>query len=301
MSELPPLNPLHVFTVVARCKNLVKAAEELGVTQSAVSRQISVLEQHFGVKLFRRSRYGLDLLPMAQNLADQATRSFTAMADAANQFSASLASADKNIVLKTYTTFAMRWLIPRLADFYRLHPDIKIVIKTGAKSIDFAGNEADLSIQILNRQIDDGNATLLYQDVIEPVCSPEFRKRYAPNPKYPSSLLRQIVISSAFRSFDWKLWLEKSGFESEYTPSNVMNFGDALSGWDAAAGSLGIAMGQTTILQRELESGKLITPFNCPVSIEKYYFVFVPKQNPKEGALIFREWLLEQFQGAGIK
>ena len=298
MASLPPLNPLHVFTVVARCSNLVAAAQELGVTPSAVSRQVTALEQHFGTRLFRRTRYGLDLLPEAEDLARKLSRAFEAIASAAGAFQASLGVAEQTLTIKTYTTFAARWLIPRLPDFFRLHPQIKIVIKTGAKSIDFSRNEGDLSIQILNRKTDAMNATLLYQDVIEPVCSPDFLKKYAPNPQFPSSLLRQTVISSDFRAFDWKSWLEQSQFEPDYAPASVMNFGNALLGWDAAASGLGIAMGQTKMLEAEISAGKLVTPFHCPVKIEKYYFVFLPAKDEKPGAAIFKQWLMAQFSAA---
>ena len=169
------------------------------------------------------------------------------------------------------------------------------MIKTGAKPIDFSKNEGDLSIQILNKKTDAVDATLLYQDVIEPVCSPDFLKKYAPNPKFPSSLLRQRVISSDYRAFDWNSWLEESGFEKDYEPSGVMNFGNALLGWDAAASGLGIAMGQTKILEGEISAGKLVTPFHCPVKIEKYYFIFLPSDREKKGAVLFKQWLLEQF------
>lgn len=295
MAELPPLNPLHVFSVVARCKNLVKAAEELGVTQSAVSRQIAGLEQHFGCKLFRRTRYGLDLLPVAEEFARKVSTAFDAIANASHGFKTALGHAEQTITIKTYTTFAASWLIPRLPEFCKLYPNINIAIKTGAKSIDFSKNEGDLSIQILNRQTKNANATLLYQDVIEPVCSPDFLRRHAPNPKYPSSLLRQTVIATEYRSFDWKTWIEHSGYGGDYAPSNVMNFGNALLGWDAAASGIGIAMGQIKLLADKIHAGRLVTPFRCPVNTEKYYFVFLPKDNVKEGAVLFRDWLVQQF------
>ncbi|MBO9513882.1 MAG: LysR family transcriptional regulator [Variovorax sp.] len=295
MADLPPLNPLHVFSVVARCSNLVKAAEELGVTQSAVSRQISGLEQHFGCKLFRRTRYGLDLLPVAEVFAQKVTAAFDAIGSAAHGLQVALSHAEQTITIKTYTSLAASWLIPRLPDFCKRHPNIKIVIKTGAKSIDFGKNEGDLSIQILNRQTKDAHATLLYQDVIEPVCSPEFLRRHAPNPKYPSSLLRQTVIASEYRQFEWETWNEHSGFGDDYAPASVMNFGNALLGWDAAARGIGIAMGQTKLLADKIASGQLVTPFDAPVNTQKSYFVVLPKDNVKEGAVLFREWLLQQF------
>ena len=298
MPDLPPLNPLHVFSVVARCGNLLQAAQELGVTASAVSRQITALEQHFGTKLFRRTRYGLDLLPVAEEFARKVSKSFEALGETAQEFRGALGAAEQTLTIKTYTTFAAHWLIPRLPDFFRLHPQIKIVIKNGARSIDFSRNEGDLSIQILNRRTDAVNASLLYQDVIEPVCSPQFLRKYAPNPKFPSSLLRQTVISTDFRAFDWKSWLEQSDFEKDYAPANVMNFASALLGWDAAASGLGIAMGQTQMLQAEIAAGKLVTPFHFPVKIEKYYFVFLPAQGEKPSALLFKQWLMEQFNAA---
>ena len=103
MASLPPLNPLHVFTVVARCSNLVAAAQELGVTPSAVSRQVTALEQHFGTRLFRRTRYGLDLLPEAEDLARKLSRAFEAIAAAAGGVTPSSCAAATRLLQRATT------------------------------------------------------------------------------------------------------------------------------------------------------------------------------------------------------
>lgn len=295
MNRLPPLNPLHVFAVVARCRNLSRAAAELGVTQSAVSRQITALEKHFDQKLFLRSRYGLDLLPHAQAFHQQVTQAFALIEKSTEAFESALAQVEQTIRIKCYTTFAARWLIPHLADFCAQYPHIKIVIKTGAKLVDFAKNEADLAVQILKRPAEHMEAVVLFEDVIEPVCSPAFLKLHAPDTRYPSALLRQTVIATKYRTFDWLTWISQSGYEHDYAPLKLMEIENAVLAWKAAAGGVGIAMGQTRLLADKIASGELITPFNHPVFTDRKYYVALPRQHAKPGAFLFRNWLLQQF------
>lgn len=295
--KMPPLNPLHVFSIVAQQKSLLATAQVLGVTQSAVSRQISALEDFYGCKLFKRKKYGLEVLPIAEELAKEAASAFEAIEKKSENFKNSIAKDINEVKIKTYTSFAGNWLIPNLGEFFALYPEIRILIKTGAKSIDFKENEGDLSIQIIKQDKIGCQSTLLFEDTIEPVCSPDFLKKYAPNPKYPFSILRQSVIKTDYRDFDWNTWIEKCGYEEDYRPQKTLNFANALLAWDAAANGVGVAMGQTILLKEKIRSKRLITPFNMPIKTGMKYYVILPEKNVKRGALIFKDWLLKKFSG----
>lgn len=293
--KMPPLNPLHVFSIVARHQSLLTAAQVLGVTQSAVSRQISSLEDYYGCKLFKRKRYGLEVLPFAQDLAKEVAGAFELIEQQSEKLKKSLEKNINEVTIKTYTSFAGNWLIPNLSEFFFLHPEIKIVIKTGAKPIDFRENEGDISIQIINHDKNGYQSTLLFEDTIEPVCSPEFLKKYAPNPKYPSSILRQSVITTDYRDFDWHTWVDQCGYQEDFKPDRSLNLGNALLAWDAAANGIGVAMGQTILLKEKIRNNRLTTPFNLPVKTGMKYYVILPEKNAKAGALIFKDWLLKKF------
>lgn len=295
--KIPPLNPLHVFSIVAQHKSLLAASQILGVTQSAVSRQISAIEDFYGCKLFKRKKYGLEVLPFAEDLSREAAKAFDLIERSSEKFKNIKDSNENEITIKTYTSFAGNWLIPNLNEFFSLHPDIRIIIKTGAKSIDFKENEGDVSIQIMNRVKTGYQSTLLFEDVIEPVCSPKFLKKFAPNASYPSSILRQSVISTDYRDFDWNTWIEKCGYSEDYKPLNTLNFANALLAWDAAANGMGVAMGQPILLRDKIRKNILTTPFNFPVKTGLKYYVILPEDNVKRGALIFKDWLLNKFFG----
>ena len=142
--KLPPLNPLKVFEVVARTGNLTHAAAELHVSQSAVSRQVAVLEQYLGVQLFARERLGVRLTEVGRLYAERITPAFEALSQATEFVTRTY--SDRCIRLRTYTTITARWLIPRLHRFNGQHPDIEVRIDNANAQPDFASGHCDMAI-----------------------------------------------------------------------------------------------------------------------------------------------------------
>ena len=151
-SDIPPLNPLHVFEVASRLMSFTKAAAELNVTQSAVSRQISTLEGAINVKLFNRGRDGISLTESGEAYRSEIGPAFARILSATNEIRDCRQSAP--LRLRVYSTFAARWLIPRLPAFTARHPGIEFRMNTGVQPVDFSRDSADMAIQF-----GDGNWT----------------------------------------------------------------------------------------------------------------------------------------------
>lgn len=293
--KLPPLNPLKVFDTVVRTQNLTKAAQELHISQSAVSKQLNVLQTYLGVELFRRERHGISLTHSGQRYAEAINPAFDMLSKATEDLMRS--GSDSTLRIQTYTTFAAKWLIPRLSDFNSKHPDITVKITNSVSNVDFDRDNVDLAIQIGNGAWTGQDSDFLFEDVIEPVCSPEFLKQYAPDARYPQALLRVRLLVSHFRPYDWKTWAKLCRYEDEIERTEQMRFSSSILTWQAAADSLGIAIGQTTLLVDDLKRNKLVAPFNLPVKTGMSYYLVRPQlQRHSRKVEIFRSWIAAQLE-----
>ena len=181
--RIPPLNPLKVFEAVARTRNLTQAARELHISQSAVSKQLNVLQTYLGVELFRRERHGISLTQAGLRYGEAVAPAFEGIVRATDEIMRS--GSDSTLRLQTYTTFAAKWLIPRLQDFNARHGDISVVITNSVKDVDFDRDNVDLAIQMGHGAWQGVDTEFLFEDVIEPVCSPAFLHANAPEIAYP--------------------------------------------------------------------------------------------------------------------
>jgi len=294
--RIPPLNPLKVFETVARTENLTGAAHELHVTQSAVSRQISVLEAYLGVELLRRQRHGVSLTKAGRAYAEQIVPAFAMMANATEELLKD--SSQDALRLLTYTTFAAKWLIPRLPDFHAKHPGIEVRLSTAVPDVDFDRDEVDMAIQFGDGQWPNTQADRLFTDQTEPVCSPAFLAMHAPESQHPESLLRQRLLLSRYRRNDWSDWLEINQLSSMSVDSKRMSFGSSILALQAAIDGLGIVIGQTRLLASDFETGRLLRPFAGtrwkPLRSDRAYYLLRPlHQRESNKTWAFREWLLQ--------
>lgn len=289
--RVPPLNPLHVFEVVARRLNLTAAAQELHVTQSAVSRQIGVLETYLGVALFRRQRHGVTLTRSGRVYAEQVVAAFETIAAATEQLLKG--TSQGALRLRTYTTFAAKWLIPRLPDFERRHPGIEVRITTAVPEVDFDRDPVDVAIQYGDGRWPQVHADLLFHDEIEPVCSPRFLAERAASRARPECLLHERLLVSHYRRSDWDDWLAATALADQARAAERMSFASSVLTWQAALDGLGLAVGQTPLLAAELAAGKLVRPFANPVHTGKAFYLLRPKvQRELHKVGVFRDWLL---------
>ena len=294
--RIPPLNPLKVFEAVARTENLTGAAHELHVTQSAVSRQIAVLESYLGVDLLRRQRHGVSLTRVGRAYADQIVPAFATIAGATE---ALLRDGNSGALkVRTYTTFAAKWLIPRLPDFQNFGPGIEVRLSTAVPDVDFDRDPVDMAIQFGDGQWPNVQADFLFPDQIEPVCAPRFLAQHAPDPQHPESLLRQRLLVSHYRRTDWDDWLEANGLRAMCADGARMSFNSSVLTVQAAVDGLGIAIGQSRLLQADFENGLLVRPFSQsrwkPIRSKRAYYLLRPlHQRECQKTRLFREWLLQ--------
>jgi len=292
--KIPPMNPLRAFYVVARTKSLTKAANELHVGQSAISKQLDVLEKYLGVKLFRREQRGISLTAIGQELGERIIPAFEQISDATHSIIER--GYDNKIRVHTYTTFAAKWLIPRLENFHKQYPECSVLITNSVKKIDFEKDRIDFSIQLGTGNQPDAEADLMFDDIIEPVCSKAFLQQHAPENKYPQALLRTRLLVSHYRpKGEWAMWARTHGYQDEIADTPRMDFSSSVLTWQAATDGLGVAIGQAALLTEDIQEGNLIFPFDQPVRTGLSFYLLRPKvRREARKATLFRDWMLEQ-------
>lgn len=290
--RIPPLNPLHVFEAAARLGNFTRAAEELHVTQSAVSRQIGTLEGYLGVHLFERTRSGVALTTVGRHFHTEIGPAFSLIANATEKIMHSTRS--QQVRVRTYTTFVAKWLMRRLPAFHAEHPRVEVKITTATQPVDFARDEVDIAIQVGEAPFPAATADRLFGDEIEPVCSPALMQ--GPHPiRSVDDLARHRLLHSHYRRDDWGLWLRQVGRPELCETDKGMTFSSSVLTYQAAIEGMGVAMGQVHLLGQEFESGQLVRPLGRPVQRAAAYHVLVPTERSlSASAYAFHQWLLRQ-------
>lgn len=291
--KTPPLNPLKVFEVVARAGNLTAAAHELRVSQSAVSRQIAVLEEYLGVQLFTRERTGVRLTEVGEAYARRIRPAFEEISRATTFITQKY--ADNIIRLRTYTTLTARWLIPRLPRFKVQYPDVEVMITNSTAPLDFGAEQCDLAIVLGDGSWRDAEATLLLEDVIEPVCSPAMLEAMQGRLPLPDALQGKRLLVSKYRKNDWPTWLTHAGMPDVFDRAETMIFSSSILTWQAAMDGLGIAIGQQYMLDADIKAGRLVRPCASPLRTGKGHYIVTPSlQRYSAKVAAFKDWLLHE-------
>ncbi|MFT3800433.1 MAG: LysR substrate-binding domain-containing protein [Burkholderiaceae bacterium] len=287
--KIPPLNPLKVFEVVARTGNLTLAAGELNVSQSAVSRQIAVLEEYLGVQLFTRERVGVRLTEVGQGYARRIGPAFAEIAAATEAVTRRYSN---NVIrLRTYTTLTARWLIPRLPRFKARHPEVEVSILNSNAPLDFGTEQCDLAIVLGDGHWPGAQASLLLEDVVEPVCAPGFIAAGAT----PDALRGKRLLVSKYRKDDWPRWLAHAGLSELFESAETMVFSSSILTWQAAMDGLGIAVGQQHMLDADFQAGRLVRPFANPLRTGKGHYLVMPALQRYSGKITaFKDWLMDE-------
>ncbi|MGM0562402.1 MAG: LysR substrate-binding domain-containing protein [Pseudomonadota bacterium] len=287
--RVPPLNPLYVFEAVTRLGSFTRAAEELNVTQSAVSRQIAALEGYLNVRLFHRERHGITLTPPGEAYKKEISPAFASIVCATERILNEERS--QPLFLRLYPTFAVKWLIPRLPLFHAEHPNIEVRLNTTIAPVDFTRENLDLAIQLTTGDVKGCDSLLLFPDVIQPVCAPSLLKSES-SPEQLDDLKDQRLLHSHYRKSDWKDWL--TAMDRPELLSEGMTFPSSVLTYQAAAEGLGIAIGQMKLLEKDFNSGNLIPLFE-PVERELgYYALWLKGREPDLKTRKFLSWLKRQ-------
>ena len=288
--KLPPLKSIHVFESVARHLSFRRAADELHVTHSAVSHQIKLLEEELTVVLFNRNGRTISLTKDGTYLYPVVRESLYNLEEAAQHLRSS--NKHKTLTIQTYVTFGSTWFIPRLGDFQKRNPNIRLRNTISFVDVDFDKDDADIGIIMGDKKWSHWNYDYLFNLEIFPICSPSLLKSGRLNK--PEDLKNFPLIQIDQAMDDWPLWLRAAGVDPTVCESGpiVDNYLQAIERvYDGEA----LVMGRVPFVARDLREGRLVRPFTLSIPESGAWYMVTPKENRacKETAL-FRKWLLEQ-------
>jgi LysR family glycine cleavage system transcriptional activator len=294
MNRLPPLNAIRAFEAAARHLSITVAADELNVTPGAVSRQIRSLEETLGIQLLHRGHRQITLTGPGDDYYRAITKALDALRDATRRLTKR--ARRKQLKVRAYTTFAMRWLIPRLSSFHAANPGIEVLLTASLDPVDFRKEDIDGAIRLGDGKWSGVNAYRLVDNVLLPVCSPALLAAGAKIRK-AADLRQQTLLHSIARPDDWRHWLEAAGVEREVDSRGGMTYQSSAMAYAAAVEGQGFAIAQRFLVADDLSSGKLVAPFRQTVDMGDYTYYLLTPADRKESASMatFRTWLLEQF------
>ncbi|MBO9354664.1 LysR family transcriptional regulator [Bordetella petrii] len=291
MKRVPvPLNPLRAFEASARLLSFTLAAEELSVTQVAISRQVRVLENYLGVELFTRGPRSIQLTDAGARLYPSVGRAFDEISHAAALVSRR--NRPDVLAIQAYTTFAQHGLIPLLSRFHEKYPGIEVRLSASTQAVDFAHQDLDAAIRSGTGQWPDYESDFLAPIELLPVASPRLLKAVG-GLRDAGDLRRVTLLHSLARPDDWAAWLRTAGCGNA-TGLRVLKFENSAMAYEAAIQGVGCAIGIRALVGRYLASGALVAPFALTHTLPGGYYLVRPKGRNESPALrIFRAWLLD--------
>lgn len=280
---------LLAFEAASRSLSFTQAGRELNLTQSAISHQINALEEFLGERLFERSRSRLSLTPAGQRFA---TRVLPAMAAIEAGVLEAMSGPEPagTVQLAVVPTLASKWLIPRLADFSRHHPDVTVNLVTRLVPFDFEGSGLDAAIHFGAPGWPQAQCDYLMGECTVVVCSPALAQRRL---KTPEDLQHVTLLHQSTRPYAWADWADGAGLSLRGAAQGPKFELFSMVAQAAAAG-LGAAVLPEFLIQEELAAGTLVCPFGPAVPSALAYYLVCPEGREADMPLqVFRHWLLE--------
>ena len=287
-ARLPSLNGLRAFEAAARHLSFTLAAQELNVTQTAISHQIRRLEEELGLKLFIRQSRSLALTPEATDYLPGIRAAFQDLRTATDRLLRK--DDDRVLTISTLTSLAVKWLLPRLSSFQERHPEIDVRITTSTELVDFRTSNVDAAIRYGQGRWQGLDAEWLMAEHLFPVCSPKLLTGDRAL-RQPEDLKHATLLHTSSTIDDWRLWLTAAGLPAHLSQNRGLTFDLAFMTIQAAIDGLGVAMGHTAYVADDVANGRLVVPFNVSMPSAGYYFV-TPQDRPTTPKLdLFRDWL----------
>ncbi len=287
-NSFPPLNPLRTFEVAARLCSLTLAAEELNVSQVAVSRQVKVLEDYLGVTLFKRLHRGVELTDEGQQLYEGVTRAFQDIANTSRRVSRR--GRRDILAIQSYTTFSQRWLIPRLTHFHDIYPKIEVRLSSSIAPADFETQNLDAAIRAGKGNWPDLHAEKLLDIELIPICSPEYYRQH--KLETVDDLANARLLHSMARPTDWAAWIKRVG--ANVNPEPGLRFESSALAYESASLDGGVALAVKLFVKRQLQKGNLVAPFSETCYSGEGYFLTWPKKTaPSRTLMLFLDWIRE--------
>ena len=294
MSKLPPLAAVRAFEAAARHLSFTKAAEELFVTQSAISRHIRRLEDWLGTELFLRRHRALLLTPEGERYRFEVAGVFRRLTSATERIKRS-ASGTEILNIHSFTTIAMNWLIPRMWRFQEANPDIELRLTAATRP--FGQDQEEQVHGIIGTRPDPfEDSVRMFPVALIPVCAPAYCERVLPN-RTEEELGRATLLHSIAAEHNWSIWSERAGF-FELDMGEGLRFDSSCMTFVAAARGMGVAMAQFEFVRSELDAGTLVAPFPMLVVAKRSYYLSLMKQQ-SPATKKFKEWVLSEIQAQG--
>ncbi|MBD2836824.1 LysR family transcriptional regulator [Pseudomonas sp. JM0905a] len=287
--KIPSTAALIAFESAARHQSFTKAADELALTQSAICRQIAGLEEFLGLELFRRSRRGVKLTEAGLAYS----RRIAAQLDAVERDTLAVMGQQgaMTVELAIVPTFGTQWLLPRLKDFQRLHPEVTVNLTNRTRPFLFADTDFDAALYFGDAEWSGTRADFLMHENSVPVCSPALLE--GQRGLDADAIARLPLLQQTTRPYAWRQWFSSLG----------MNVARDLSGpryelfsmlAQAAMHEMGVALIPPFLIQRELADGRLVIAHSHSFRSDKAYYLIIPERKLESAALIaFRDWLVD--------
>ena len=286
---LPSLAALSAFEAAARTGSVTAAATELNLTQSAVSRQIKLLESQLEVPLFWRERQTIRLTAAGHAYAREIRESLEHIGAASMNLRANPAGGTLNLAV--LPTFGTNWLVPRLPKFIDTNPDIMVNFVTQTSPFDFRTKSLDAALHYGTDSWTGAESIFLCSDVVAPFCSPELQQRYAF--AQPKDLRKAPLLHLKSRPDAWEQWLSHNGVAADNVRG--MLFDQLSTAAAAAAAGLGVALLPTFLFEEELHNSTLVCALDRPMRTTGGYYLFWPADRADYPPLVaFRRWVVDE-------
>lgn len=290
---LPSISSLRALEALDRLGSASAVAEELSLTQSAISRQLQTLEQQMGCDIISRDRKRLSLTPAAQDYVVEIREALNRIAQASLRLQAAPLAGTMNLAI--LPTFGMRWLMPRLPEFSRLHPDVTINMSTQLVPFNFASEAFDAAIHFGTADWPGTQNLLLKHEQILPVCAPSLLN--GRQIKIPAEILSLPLLHIQTRPKAWSDWFAMQGVATTPEDQTGTVYDQFATITQAALHGLGVALMPDYLVEQDIATGRLIALHPEPVDAKGAYYLVWPEARADAPALIsFRDWLATKAQ-----
>ncbi|WP_339799403.1 LysR family transcriptional regulator [uncultured Marinobacter sp.] len=307
--NLPPLKALPVFEAVARLNSFSKAAISLNVSQSAVSHQIKLLETYLGEQLFHRTGRNLALTGEGRIYLESITSALLQIERATGQL---LGQQESSLRLALFSSFGVRWLVPRLPDLHRHYPELDVSLEMTSDQPVLSERVADAFITI-NTDSAAFSYDLLYQERLFPVCSRQYWhdlcRRQNLDPETDVIALEVLLgcpLLSTFSIFnrtsgDWSAWLQAAG-QALPEGLRIQHFSHMLLALEAARYHQGITLTNDYMMSNQADAEQFVRlPCHSLITGDSFFFAFKTSRRQEPGIRVLRRWLVAQAVASGLR
>ena len=293
------LELLPAFEAAARTLSFTLAAQELFLTQSAISRQIQQLEASLNTPLFERRHRALALTEAGRVMQRAVGDSLERLRDAAARVRG--AAGPRQVAITCTPGFASLWLIPRLARFTAAHPEVDVRISATIDMLDLARSNIDVAVRFVPSGAGQGSA--LFEEEVQPMCAPQLLRDGARPLKKPADLAQHTLLAvdmpqGEALTVDWEPWFQVMGLRGVQM-ANTLRFNQYADAVSAAVAGQGVVIGRLPLLAELLRSGQLVAPFRGRAATRRGYFVALsPQASSNADARDFVAWLLTEAEQA---